>query len=196
MDNKQEYDCDVIVVGAGPAGSAAAHYLATAGYDVILVDKCKFPRDKICGDFVSPVAQNELAKLGITSTPEFKSANRISKASVYLDGNKLVSRVVPKVQGLPRYGRVVPRLVLDKLLLDSACREGVVFLENLRAVGMRVKHRGVELEAEGPDGKRTLKARLLIGADGSNSTIARIVRGQPPSSCRQNHCDTRILQGC
>ncbi len=182
MDNKQEYDCDVIVVGAGPAGSAAAHYLANAGYDVILVDRCKFPRDKICGDFVSPVAQNELAKLGITSTPEFKSANRIIKASVYLDGNKLVSRVVPKVQGLPRYGRVMPRLVLDKLLLDSACREGVVFLENLRAVGMRVKRRCVELEAEGPDGKRTLKARLLIGADGSNSTIARIVRGQPPSS--------------
>ncbi len=172
----------MLVVGAGPAGSATALYLATAGYDVVLVDKCKFPRDKICGDFVSPVAQVELAKLGITSTPEFKSANRISKAAVYLDGKKIVSRSPPKVQGLPRYGRVVPRLVLDKLLLESACREGVVFLENMRAVGMRVKHRGVELETEGTEGERTLKARLLIGADGSNSTIARIVRGQPPSS--------------
>ena len=110
------------VVGAGPAGSAAAQYLAIAGYDVILVDRCKFPRDKICGDFVSLVAQNELAKLGITNLLEFKNTNRIRKASVYLDGNKLVSRVVPKVQGLPRYGRVVPRLVLDKWLLDSACK--------------------------------------------------------------------------
>ncbi|MGE5533283.1 MAG: geranylgeranyl reductase family protein [Bacillota bacterium] len=182
MDNRQEFDADVIVVGAGPAGSSAAHHLAIAGYDVILLDKSKFPRDKVCGDFVSPVAQNELAKLGITRTPEFKSANQINKASVYLDGKKIVSRVVPKVQGLPRYGRVVPRLVLDKLLLDSACREGAVFLENLKAVGMRVMHRSVELVAEGPEGKRTLKARLLIGADGSNSTIARIVRGQPPSS--------------
>jgi menaquinone-9 beta-reductase len=182
LDNKQEYDSDVIVVGAGPAGSAAAYYLAIAGYDVTLIDRCKFPRDKICGDFVSPVAQNELAKLGITRTLEFKSANRIGKASVYLDGNKLISRVVPKLQGLPRYGRVVPRLVLDKLLLDSACKEGAVFLESLRAVGMKVKRRSVELDAEGPDGKRTLKARLLIGADGSNSTIARMVRGQPPSS--------------
>ena len=141
MDNKQEYDSDVIVVGAGPAGSAAAHYLATAGYDVFLIDRCRFPRDKVCGDFVSPIAQNELARLGVTRTLEFKSANRISKASVYLDGNKLICRVVPKVQGLPRYGRVVPRLVLDKLLLDSACREGVVFLESHRAVGMRVKRR-------------------------------------------------------
>ena len=172
----------MIVVGAGPAGSATAQYLAIAGYDVILIDRCKFPRDKICGDFVSPVAQNELAQLGITRTLEFKRANRITKASVYLDSNKLVSRVIPKVQGLPRYGRVVPRLALDKLLLDSARGEGVVFLEGLRAVGMRVKHRSVELDALGSDGKRTLKARLLIGADGSNSTIARIVRGQPPSS--------------
>ncbi len=55
-------------------------------------------------------------------------------------------------------------------------------MENLKAVGILVKHRCVEVEAEGPDGKRTLKARLLIGADGSNSIIAKIVRGQPPSS--------------
>ena len=85
LNNKQEYDSDVIVVGAGPAGSAAAHYLAIAGYDVILVDKCKFPRDKICGDFVSPVSQIELARLGITSTPEFKKC-KPDKQSLSLSG--------------------------------------------------------------------------------------------------------------
>ena len=172
------------MVGAGPAGSVAAYYLANAGYDVILIDKCKFPRDKICGDFVSPVSQIELAKLGVTCTPEFKRANRISKATVFLDGNKLVSRVVPKVQGLPRYGRVFPRVLLDKLALDSACKQGVVFFDRLKAVDMRVKHRNVELDAEGSDGKRTLKARLLIGADGSNSIMARILRGPPSSADR------------
>ena len=181
-DNKQEYDSDVIVVGAGPAGSAAAHYLASAGYDVILVDKCKFPRDKICGDFVSPVAQIELRRLGITSTPEFKKSNPISRASVYLDGNKLISRSVPKVKGLPRYGRVVPRFILDKLLLDSAIKEGAIFLEGLKAIGMRIKRKAVELQVEDLSGKKILKARLLIGADGSNSTIAKLIRGQPPSS--------------
>jgi geranylgeranyl reductase family protein len=172
----------VIVVGAGPAGSAAAHYLAYAGYDVIIVDKCKFPRDKICGDFVSPTAQIELSRLGITSTPEFKKSNQISRASVYLDGNKLISRSIPKVQGLPRYGRVVPRFILDKLLLDSAIKEGAIFLDGLKAVGMQVKRKGVALQLEGPSGKKILKARLLIGADGSNSTIAKLVRGQVPSS--------------
>jgi len=181
LDNKQEFDCDVIVVGAGPAGSAATHYLVSAGYDVIMVDKCKFPRDKICGDFVSPVAQNELNRLGIISTPEFKRSNQIGKASVYLDGRKLISRPVPKVQGLPRYGRVFPRIILDKLLLDSVCKEGAIFLEG-KAVGMQIRLKGIELQVDGPSGKRILKARLLIGADGSNSTIAKLVRGQPPSS--------------
>ena len=182
FDSKQEFDSDVIVVGAGPGGSAAAYYFASAGYDVILVDKQKFPRDKVCGDFVSPVAQNELSKLGITNLPEFKSSNAISRASVYLDGNKLISRTVPKVQGLHRYGRVVPRIILDKLLLDAACKEGAIFLEGLKAVSMQTKKKSIELTVESPSGKRILKARLLIGADGSNSTIAKLVRGHPPSS--------------
>jgi menaquinone-9 beta-reductase len=180
--NKQEFDSDVIVVGAGPAGSAAAFYLASAGCDVTLVDKQKFPRDKVCGDFVSPVAQNELDKLGITDLPEFKSSNAISKASVYLDGKKLISRTVPKVLGLPKYGRVVPRIILDKLLLDSACKRGAVFLEEHKAVSLQTKRKGVELRVESPLGKRILKTRLLIGADGSNSTIAKLVRGHAPSS--------------
>ena len=182
FDSRQEFDSDVIVVGAGPAGSAAAHYFASAGYDVILVDKQKFPRDKVCGDFVSPVAQNELSNLGITNLPEFKSSNTISRASVYLDGNKLISRTVPKVQGLPRYGRVVPRIILDKLLLDAACKEGVIFIEGIKAVSMQTKKKGIELTVEYPSGKKNLKARLLIGADGSNSTIAKLARGHPPSS--------------
>ena len=96
--------------------------------------------------------------------------------------NKLISRSVPKVQGLPRYGRVVPRFILDKLLLDSACKEGAIFLEGLKAVGMHIKRKAVELQVEDPSGKKILKTRLLIGADGSNSTIAKLVRGQPPSS--------------
>ena len=181
-DNKKEFDSDVIVVGAGPAGSAAAYYFASAGYDVILVDKQKFPRDKICGDFVSPVAQNELSNLGITNLPDFKNSNAISNASVYLDGNKLISRTVPKAQGLPRFGRVIPRKILDKLILDSAIKEGAIFLEGLKAVSIQTKRKGIELTVEGSSGKRVLKSRLLIGADGSNSTIAKLVRGYPPSS--------------
>ncbi|MES1163743.1 MAG: FAD-dependent oxidoreductase, partial [Rhizobacter sp.] len=57
--------CDVLVIGAGPAGSAAAITLARAGLDVVLVDQHVFPRDKICGDGLIPDAHNALRKLGV-----------------------------------------------------------------------------------------------------------------------------------
>lgn len=179
---QQKFDCDVIVVGAGPAGSAAAFYLASAGYSTIILDKQKFPRDKVCGDFVSPIAQKELDTLEITHLPEFRRSNIISRASVYLDGNELISRSVPDVKSLPKYGRVVPRIILDKLLLDSACKKGADFLEGLKVVGLTAMEGGIMVKTEGPPGRKILKSRLLIGADGSNSIIAKHVRGHPPLS--------------
>jgi menaquinone-9 beta-reductase len=148
----------------------------------MLIEKSKFPRDKICGDFVSPVTQKELEKLGITGTAEFIGSNRIKKATVYLDGQELISRAVPKVEDLPDHGRVIPRIILDKLLLDSACKQGAVLLEGTKAISYQINKENIELLVEDSSGKRTLKARLLIGADGSNSVIARQLRGKPPSS--------------
>ena len=69
-------------------------------------------------------------------------------------------------------------------MLDSARNQGAIFLDNLKAVDMQANQWGAELNVEGPDGKRTLKARLVIGADGSNSTIARKLRGPPSSADR------------
>jgi flavin-dependent dehydrogenase len=54
---RPHYDCDVAIAGAGPAGAATAVYLARAGLNVILIDRQTFPRDKVCGDFVGPIAQ-------------------------------------------------------------------------------------------------------------------------------------------
>jgi len=181
FDLKPEFDSHVIVVGAGPAGATASYYLASAGFKVMLVDKQKFPREKVCGDFVGPVTQNELSKLGITKLPAYKKTNLINKASVYLDGRELVSRRVPNVPGLPRYGRVIPRMILDKWLLDSAVKGGAKVLEGFKAVSLETEKECISLEVEGPSGTRKLRARLLIGADGSNSTVARLVRGRTPS---------------
>ena len=57
--------CDVLIVGAGPAGSAAAFHAANRGYDVLLIDAATFPRDKTCGDGLTPRAMHELAALGV-----------------------------------------------------------------------------------------------------------------------------------
>jgi geranylgeranyl reductase family protein len=179
---KPEFDSHVIVVGAGPAGVAASYYLASAGFKVILIDKQKFPRDKVCGDFVSPVAQDELSRLGITSLPAYTKMNLISKASAYLDGKELISKQVPIVQGLPKYGRVIPRMMLDNWLLDAARKAGAEVLEGLKAVNLELEKQCISLEVVSPSGTRNLRAHLLIGADGSNSTVARLMRGRTPSN--------------
>src|SRR5215469_3174024 len=74
-----EPDCDVVVVGGGPAGAAAAARLAAQGFATIVVDRAAFPRDKACGDFVGPAALAELADLGVSLTRAFAATNRIGE---------------------------------------------------------------------------------------------------------------------
>ncbi len=108
-----KYDTDVLIVGGGPSGSLCAYYLAKAGKKVILIDSENFPRDKICGDFVSPVGLNELMEIGIWELDEFQKTNVITGATVYLDGVPLITKSLPDMEGLPNYGRVIPRIILD-----------------------------------------------------------------------------------
>lgn len=175
---RQEYtDIDVVIAGAGPAGAAAATYLARAGLRVVLLDQSRFPRDKVCGDFVSPVAIEELRQLGVAGRVEFERANVIDHAAVSLDGRHLLSRSFPGRTNLPRYGRVVPRLDLDAWIVDAARRAGARVTEGARVISYEVEPRSVRVEAVGAEGAFSLRASLLIGADGSSSTVARRLRG-------------------
>ena len=70
-DHDAGHDCDVVVVGGGPAGAAAAARLAARGFRTVLVDRASFPRDKVCGDFVGPMALAELADLGVAQGEAF-----------------------------------------------------------------------------------------------------------------------------
>jgi menaquinone-9 beta-reductase len=79
-------DYDVVVVVAGPAGATAAYYTAFAGLKVILLDQQRFPRDKVCGDFVSPGSMRELKKMGIADLEAFKETNVVNQAVTYLNG--------------------------------------------------------------------------------------------------------------
>jgi 2-polyprenyl-6-methoxyphenol hydroxylase-like FAD-dependent oxidoreductase len=82
-------DCDVVVVGGGPAGAASAARLAAKGFTTIVVDRATFPRDKVCGDFVGPAALAELADLGVTGTEAFGATNTISEFALHVDGDQL-----------------------------------------------------------------------------------------------------------
>jgi geranylgeranyl reductase family protein len=173
-------DADVAIVGAGPAGAAGACYLARAGFRVVLLDQRRFPRDKVCGDFVGPAALAEVEHLGLLAHSVFQAANPIRRAALYLDGTRLIAQPIPQFPGLPDHGLCLPRVALDYVILNQAGASGARLLEGTRVTGYRVEPGVVVLTYQNGSGEHQVKARLLIGADGSSSLISRILRGGPP----------------
>lgn len=177
-----KYDCDVLIVGAGPGGSALGIALAKAKIKTIIIEAHHFPRDKVCGDFVGPVAIAELQKLGIAGLEEFPKTNVINKAAVYLDGKEIINRPIPRKEGIPFHGRVIPRMTLDDWLYKKAKEAGAQVLEDTRCTHYSVADNGVSVEINTKGKKRQLHAKMIVGADGSSSTVARIFYGSKPSN--------------
>ena len=120
---------DVLVVGAGPAGSAAAAWAARAGLEVTLVDAETFPRDKPCGDGLTPRAIAELDALGASQWITTRARNAGLRAAGF--GQTLY---LPWPGGsLPNYGSAAPRLQLDDAIRKVALEAGVTPVEGLRA---------------------------------------------------------------
>jgi menaquinone-9 beta-reductase len=167
-------DTDVLVVGAGPAGSATAAWAARAGLDVLLVDAETFPRDQPCGDGLTPRAIAELDQLGMSGWLEGRARNWGLRAAGF--GQELY---LPWPGGsLPRYGGAAPRLELDAAIRSVALDAGAVPIEGHRAVDVRVEGgqvRGVTFaigtgrSAE----RREITCRRLIVADGARSQLGR-----------------------
>lgn len=144
-----------------------------------LVDQHTFPRDKVCGDFVGPVALLELRGLGVTANPAFRETNIIQRAAVHLDGKLLIP--IPEVPGLPTHGAVIPRRLLDAWIVQAAQAAGATLIESCRVKEYAVDPGGVTVQAEQRGAARSWRVRLLVGADGSSSRIARILHGQAGS---------------
>jgi geranylgeranyl reductase family protein len=176
------FDSDVVIVGAGPAGSAAACHLARSGSKVVVLERHSLPRDKVCGDFLSPVALVELEALGVTARDGFSATNVIDRAALFLDGKEMIARSIPKVEGLPDHGRVIPRKLIDHWIVLAALRAGAQVWERCSVTRFDTSSERVLVTLRGPDGERTLRTRLLLGADGSNSIIARLLRGHAPAA--------------
>jgi geranylgeranyl reductase family protein len=179
-----KYDCDVLIVGGGPAGSALAYYLAKQSIKVIVIESEKFPRDKICGDAVSAVALAELHKMGITNLEEFAKANEINDVALFIEQEKITVDLA-RAEDLPFQGRVIPRLQLDNWVYTAAKYAGASFLEEARLSDYSINEWCVSAQIKQGRQTKNIKSKLIVGADGSNSTVARILNGNKPSEAYQ-----------
>ncbi len=174
MDNTL---ADAIVVGGGPAGSAAAAMLARRGYRVMLLDRAAFPRAKPCGDYLNPGCDAILDTLGVSDSLEGAGARHVRGMCVVAPDGEALVLPFPRASGW-----ALPRHTLDHLLLRHASGEGVTVIEGARVVAVEQTSRGATIHAEGPGMRRTrYTARLVIGADGLRSAVAgSIGAGGPP----------------
>jgi geranylgeranyl reductase family protein len=160
---------DVVVNGAGPAGSVAAAVLARGGARVLLLDRVGFPRDKACGDLLSPRAFGLLTELGIGLGGTLRAGDM---RLIGLSGHELLLPC-PVSRTLPPHGLAVPRLALDDTVLREAVRAGAAFRRgDLRRMG------GLEQGArvfELADGSRA-RTSFVVGADGAHSTVGELGR--------------------
>jgi geranylgeranyl reductase family protein len=162
-------DVDVLVVGAGPAGVAAAIELRRAGRDVVVIDKATFPRDKCCGDGLTTLALRELEHLGFepATVPSFTTVDAVVLRS---PSGRSVELPLPERQGL--YAAVTPRVELDAALVDLASAAGVKVHQGHGVTGVADHGTSVTVDV---DGVGPITAGHVVAADGMWSPTRKLL---------------------
>lgn len=168
----------VLVVGGGPAGSSTAWHLAQLGVDVLLVDRAHFPRDKPCGEYLSPEGSRILESMGALSLAEHAGAAQLSGMVVRTPSGATIRGEFVASHGFRGFrdsGLALRRSVLDKIVLDRARSAGVAVVEGAKVESVQLSHdnvcNGVVVRWRGE--LHEIPARLVIGADGLRSVVAR-----------------------
>lgn len=167
---------DVIVVGAGPGGAATAHYLAQQGIDVLVLEKAVFPRDKVCGDGLTPRAVSELIRMGIPIDPSWHKNWGLRTYG----GGHCIEVPWPDLATMPNYGLAMARTKFDEMLIRHAQKSGARLEEGITVTAPILDERsgriiGVEARPSDParkGEKLTYHARLVVDAGGVSARLA------------------------
>ena len=175
------HSAEVVVVGAGPAGAAAAIALARAGREVVLVDKATFPRDKCCGDGLTTLALRELEDLGFDpgAVPDWQVVD-----GAVLRGPSGREVTVPLPVGRGTYAAVAPRRQFDLALADVAVKAGATLIEGWTVTGAADADDHVVIEAVEHS---PIAARYVVAADGMWSRIRTALGQTPPGYLGEWH---------
>ena len=174
-----EHTADVIVVGAGPAGSTTAYYLAKAGLDVLLLEKTAFPREKVCGDGLTPRATKQLVSMGIDISEEAGWLR--NKGLRIIGGGVRLQLDWPDLAAYPDYGLVRKRDDFDEQLARQAQKAGARLYERCNVGAPVIDDRtgritGVRAKLGDVDSKEkrevTFHAPLVVAADGNSTRLS------------------------
>ncbi|GAA0921914.1 geranylgeranyl reductase family protein [Virgisporangium aurantiacum] len=165
-------DADVIVVGAGPAGSTAAYHLARHGLRVLVLEKSQFPREKVCGDGLTPRAVKQIIKMGIDTDPA--KGWLPNKGLRVIGGGVRLELDWPDLAAFPGYGLTRTRLDFDQLLADKATEAGAILKtghtvtgpildDDGRVVGVKATVNGEPLD---------FRATVTLACDGVSARLA------------------------
>ncbi|WP_435007304.1 NAD(P)/FAD-dependent oxidoreductase [Tundrisphaera lichenicola] len=162
---------DVVIAGAGLSGSSLALQLARRGMSVALVDPGRFPRDKVCGEFLSPECWGILDRLGLAEAVTRSCYHPIHLVRISTPEGREITADISGADGLPGLG--LSRSFLDDLIVGKAREAGVEVFEGTRVGGAILeKGRVVGIHARGPE-PMELRASLTIAADGRHSVLVK-----------------------
>lgn len=169
----RSYDAEVIVVGAGPGGSATATLLAAAGHNVLVLDKASFPRHKACSEYLNPGGVRVLKVLGVEDAILAARPHRMEAMRTFAPGGRSYLSDFNRVE----HGRTalgLSRHRLDHLLLQRAADAGATVRERSHVRDVLIKEgRVVGVEATIGGTRERLRAPLVVGADGHHSVVTR-----------------------
>jgi menaquinone-9 beta-reductase len=167
-----QIETDVLIVGAGPGGSTAAYHLARHGIDVTLLDKASFPREKVCGDGLTPRAVVAVQRMGIdTDDPRFE---RHGGLRIY-SRKAMLELPWPALEDFPAFGLTMTRHGFDEILVRQAEKAGAGLREKMEAISPAIDNgwvTGARVHDLEGDEQVDVRARFVIAADGAASRFA------------------------